>query len=107
MVSDLWLPEKLKKTLSVSTLGFLAGIAGYKLLGPYFLPSHVAGDFYHDFLPERLQDMALHTRINLQCRHEGNPPHFLLRFGNSSTMCLKHKGWEEVHQHHGLLVSVI
>ena len=56
--------EKLKATFSVSILSFLAGIAGYRLLGPYFLPPREGGAFYYDFLPEPLQDTTLHTRIN-------------------------------------------
>ena len=99
--------SKKHQTLIVSTLSFFAEISGYRLLRPHFLPPHVAGAFYHDFLPELFQDVTLRTRINLQCKHEGDPPHFLLRFGNSSTMCLRHMGGEEVYQPHGLLRSVI
>jgi hypothetical protein len=68
--------------LKVSTLHFHAGIAGDRLLGPYFLPPHLTGALYHNFLrnvlPELLQDVGLQTRIHLWFMHDGAPAHFLL-----------------------------
>jgi hypothetical protein len=59
----------LKKMLKITTLNFYAGIAGDRLLGPYFLPPRLTGAVYHDIprsvLPELLQGVDLQTEIQL------------------------------------------
>jgi hypothetical protein len=66
----------------VTTLSFHTGMAGDRLLGPYFLPPRRTGAIYHDFLcnvlTELLQDVDLHTGIRLWFMHDGAPPHSLL-----------------------------
>jgi hypothetical protein len=66
------------------TLSFRTGIAGDRLLGPYFLPPRLTGAVYHDLLrnvrPELLQDVDLLTGIHLGFMHDGTPSHFLLEF---------------------------
>jgi len=53
-------------------LNFHAGIAGDRLLGPYFLPPRLTGAVYHDIprsvLPELLQGVDLQTEIELMVR---------------------------------------
>jgi hypothetical protein len=70
--------------LKASTMSYHAGIAGDRLLEPYFLPPRLTGAVYHDFVqnafPELLQDVELHIRIYLWFKHKGAPPHFLLVF---------------------------
>jgi hypothetical protein len=61
-----------------------AGIAGDRLLEPYFLPPRLTGAVYRDFVqnafPVLLQDVYLHIMIYLRFTHEGAPPHFLIAF---------------------------
>jgi len=61
--------RRLKKMLHESTLSFCAGIAGDRLLGPYFLPPRPSAAVYHDFLrnvfPELLQYVHMQNRIHL------------------------------------------
>jgi hypothetical protein len=51
----------------VSSLSFHAGIAGDRLLGPYFLPQRLIGAVYHDGLrnvfPDLFEGVDLQTRI--------------------------------------------
>jgi len=58
--------------LKITTLNFHAGIAGDRLLGPYFLPPRLTGTVYHDIprsvLPELLQGVDLQTEIQLTLR---------------------------------------
>jgi hypothetical protein len=67
---------------SVHLVSFHTGIAGDRLLGPYFLPPHLTGAVYHDFLsnilPELLQDVDLQTRIHLWFMLDSDQAHFLL-----------------------------
>ena len=64
-VTASWQPRKM---LKACTFSFHAGIAGDRLLEPYFLPPHLAGAVYNDFLrialPELLQNVHLQTRIH-------------------------------------------
>jgi hypothetical protein len=67
---QVWASWRLKKMFKVSTFSFHAGIAGDRLLEPYFLPPHLTGAVYCDFLwnvlPELLlQDVHLQTRTHL------------------------------------------
>jgi len=51
------------------TLNFHAGIAGDRLLGPYFLPPRLTGTVYNiiprTVLPELLQGVDLQTEVQL------------------------------------------
>jgi hypothetical protein len=67
---QVWASWRLKKMFKVSTYSFHAGIAGDRLLESYFLPPHLTGAVYCDFLwnvlPELLlQDVHLQTRTHL------------------------------------------
>jgi hypothetical protein len=61
--------RRLKKMLHVPTLNFRTGIAGDRLMGPYFLPPRPSEAVYHDFLrkvlPELLQYVHMQNRIHL------------------------------------------
>ena len=63
--------------LYVSTLSFRAGIAGDRLLGPYFLLPRPSKAVYHDFLsnvlPALLQYVHMQDRIHLWIMHDGDP----------------------------------
>ena len=77
---------RLMKMCEVVTLNIhvYAVIAGNILLRPYFLPPHLTGSVYHDFLrnvlTELLQDGSLQTEIHLWFVHYGARPNFLLAF---------------------------
>jgi hypothetical protein len=74
--------RRLKKMLHVSTLSFRTGIAGDRLLGPYFLPPRPSEAVCHDFprkvLPELLQYVHLQNLIHLWIMHDAAPPYFLV-----------------------------
>ena len=61
---------------------FRAGIAGDRLLIPYFLPTRLTWAVYNDFLRnvllELLEDVELQTGIHLWFVHGGARLHFLL-----------------------------
>jgi hypothetical protein len=76
----------LKTMLKMSTLTFHGGVAGERLLVPYFfsttgLIGAICHDFLWDILPELLQDVYLQTRIHLWFTHDGALPRFLLAVG--------------------------
>jgi len=51
--SKLWFPIcglLIIKSFKVSTLRFHTGVPEYRILGPYFLPKRMTGNFYYDFL---------------------------------------------------------
>ena len=90
--------------LEVCTLCFHAGIAGHRLLRPYFLLPRLT--VYHSILrnvpPELLQDVDLHTRIHLWFMHDGVTPHFLFAVWKLLN-CVFPKQWiEEGAQQNGL-----
>ena len=66
------------------TLNFHAGIAGDRLLGPYFLPPRLTGAVYHDIprsvLPELLQSVDLQTEIQLMVHTWWRRTKFFLAF---------------------------
>jgi hypothetical protein len=68
----------------MSTLSLHAGIAEDRLLGPYYLPPHLTGAVYHDFLlnflPGAVARRGSADGINLWSMHGGAPAHFLLAF---------------------------
>jgi hypothetical protein len=74
--------RRIKKMLYVSTLSFRAGIAGDRLLGPYFLSPRPSEAVYHDFLgnvlPELLQCVHMQNLIHLWIVHDSVPPYFLV-----------------------------
>jgi len=61
--------RRLKKMLHVSTLSFHEGIAGDRLLRPYFLPPRPSEAVYHDFLGNVLIKLLqyMHMQNRIQC----------------------------------------
>lgn len=56
------------------------GIIDNYLIGPYFLPEHLNGEFYEDFLrnelPLLLEDLPLTLRRDMRYQHDGCPAHY-------------------------------
>jgi hypothetical protein len=73
---------QLTKMLKVSTFSFHAGTE-IDFWDPNFFHHFWLGggsyrDFFRNVFPKLLQDMNLHSRLNLWFMHDDAPPHFLL-----------------------------
>jgi len=61
-----------------------AGIVGDRLTGPFCLPERLTGIMYREFLerltqdilPDVLDDVPLHLRVDMWFMHDGAAPHF-------------------------------
>ena len=56
------------------------GIVGDHVIGPYFLEGRLTGQVYANFLqnvlPQLIEDVPLHVRMNMWMQHDGAPPHY-------------------------------
>lgn len=63
-----------------------AGIIGDVLIGPFILPDRLNARHYLSFLqnelPELLEDVPIHTRLEMFFQHDGAPAHFGLLVRN-------------------------
>lgn len=61
------------------TINVWAGILGYRILGPVFLPACLTGDAYREFLlnelAEMLDELPLTLRQRMWFQHDGAPAH--------------------------------
>ena len=57
-------------------------IAGDHVIGSYFFEGHLTGKVYANFLqnilPQLMEDVPLHVRMNMWMQHDGAPPHYAL-----------------------------
>ena len=48
--------------------------------GPYFFEGRLTGQVYANFirnvLPQLMEDVPLHVRMNMWMQHDGAPPHY-------------------------------
>ena len=58
------------------------GIVGDHVIGPYFFERPLAGPVYANFLqnvlPQLMEDVLLHVRMNMWMEHDGAPHHHVL-----------------------------
>ena len=58
------------------------GIVGDHVIGSYFFECRLTGQVYANFLqnvlPQLMEDMLLHVRINMWMQYDGAPPHYAL-----------------------------
>ena len=57
-------------------------IVGDHVIGPYFFEGRLTGQVYANFLqnvlPQLMEDVPLHFRINMWMHHDGAPPHYAM-----------------------------
>ena len=57
-------------------------IAGDHVFGPYFFEGRLTGQVYANFqqnvLPQLMEDVPSHVRMNMWMQHDGPPPHYAL-----------------------------
>lgn len=62
------------------SLNVWGGIIGDHVIGPYFFDAHLTGETYLSFLIHEmgnlLENVNLHTRMNMWFQHDGAPPHY-------------------------------
>lgn len=62
------------------SLNVWMGIIANKLIGPFFLPDNLNGEFYEHFLreelPNLLEDLPLNLIRNMKFQHDGCPAHY-------------------------------
>ena len=58
------------------------GIVGDHVIGPYFFEGRLIGQVYANFLqnvlPQLMEDVPLHVRMNMWMQYNGAPPHYAL-----------------------------
>ena len=58
------------------------GIVGDHIIGPYILEGlltrQVYANFLQNVLPQLMEDVPLHVRMNMWMQHDGAPPHYAL-----------------------------
>lgn len=63
-----------------------AGIIGDYLIGPFFLPARLNGQYYRQFLEEELpgllEEVPIFVRNQMWFMHDGAPPHFSIQVRN-------------------------
>ena len=52
------------------------GIVGDHVIGPYSFEGHLTGQVYANFLPQLMEDVPLHVRMNMWLQHDGAPPYY-------------------------------
>ena len=57
-------------------------IVGDHVIGPYCFEGRLIGQIYANFLqnvlPQLMEDVPLHVRMNMWMQHDGAPPHYAL-----------------------------
>ena len=60
-------------------------IVGDYIIGPYFFEGCLTGQVYVNFLqnvlPQLMEDVHLHVRMDMQMQYDGAPPHYALWIG--------------------------
>ena len=58
------------------------GIVGDHVIGPYFFECRLTGQVYANFLqdvlPQSMEDVPLHVRMNAWIQYDGAPPYYAL-----------------------------
>ena len=64
------------------SVNFWCGIVGDHVIGPYFFEDRLTGQVYANFLqnvlPQLIEDVPLHVRMNMWMQHYVAPPHYAL-----------------------------
>lgn len=77
-------PKKIKQTASQRrfSLNVWMGAINDKLVGPYFLPQNLNGEFYEDFLRNHLRNLLIEADVaeevidGITFQHDGCPAHY-------------------------------